>query len=61
MHLFNLEKDKDLNTIIVGKPATRRNIFTSAPLTDDKFAAMMEVALVNDGPVTLLIDSKKVF
>jgi len=26
-----------------------------------EFQAMMEVALVNDGPVTLLIDSRKVF
>lgn len=42
MHLYNLEKEKDLNTIIVGKPASRRNIFTSAPLTDDNFAALMD-------------------
>jgi D-tyrosyl-tRNA(Tyr) deacylase len=26
-----------------------------------RFRAMMDVALVNDGPVTLLLDSKKLF
>jgi len=26
-----------------------------------QFKAMMDVALINNGPVTLLIDSKKVF
>ncbi len=36
--------------------------FTSAalgrPVATGRFAAMMDVALVNDGPVTLIIDSK---
>ncbi|MCA9112623.1 MAG: D-aminoacyl-tRNA deacylase, partial [Planctomycetaceae bacterium] len=26
-----------------------------------RFRAMMDVALVNDGPVTLLVDSQKLF
>jgi D-tyrosyl-tRNA(Tyr) deacylase len=28
------------------------------PIATGKFGAMMHVALVNDGPVTLLLDSK---
>jgi len=35
----------------------RRGIKTAA----GKFQAMMEVALINDGPVTLLVDSAKTF
>ncbi len=31
------------------------------PVACGRFGAMMEVLLVNDGPVTLLLDSKKVF
>ncbi len=31
------------------------------PVETGRFQAMMEVALVNDGPVTLLIDSRKTF
>ena len=31
------------------------------PVETGEFGAMMEVDLVNDGPVTLLVDSKKVF
>lgn len=31
------------------------------PVKTGQFKAMMDVALVNDGPVTLLIDSKKIF
>lgn len=31
------------------------------PLATGRFKAMMEVSLVNDGPVTLLLDSKKLF
>ena len=34
---------------------------TGVPVETGKFRAMMEVELVNDGPVTLLIDSKKGF
>jgi D-aminoacyl-tRNA deacylase len=34
---------------------------TGVPVETGKFRAMMEVDLVNDGPVTLLIDSKKEF
>jgi D-tyrosyl-tRNA(Tyr) deacylase len=29
------------------------------PVATGKFRAMMEVELVNDGPVTLLLDSRK--
>lgn len=32
-----------------------------APVAAGEFQAMMKVALVNDGPVTLLLDSKKLF
>jgi D-aminoacyl-tRNA deacylase len=32
-----------------------------APVETGRFRAMMEVDLVNDGPVTLLLDSKRVF
>jgi D-aminoacyl-tRNA deacylase len=32
-----------------------------APVETGRFRAMMDVELVNDGPVTLLIDSKKAF
>jgi D-tyrosyl-tRNA(Tyr) deacylase len=31
------------------------------PVATGRFRAMMEVSLVNDGPVTLLLDSKKLF
>ena len=31
------------------------------PVATGRFRAMMEVSLVNDGPVTLLLDSKKTF
>jgi len=34
---------------------------TGAHVETGRFRAMMEVELVNDGPVTLLIDSKKAF
>ncbi len=34
---------------------------SSAPVETGRFRAMMEVALVNDGPVTLLLDSKREF
>ena len=34
---------------------------TGVPVETGRFRAMMDVELVNDGPVTLLIDSKKVF
>jgi D-tyrosyl-tRNA(Tyr) deacylase len=34
---------------------------TGIPVETGRFRAMMEVDLVNDGPVTLLIDSKRVF
>jgi D-tyrosyl-tRNA(Tyr) deacylase len=31
------------------------------PVAEGRFGAMMEVALVNDGPVTLLLDSRRLF
>jgi D-tyrosyl-tRNA(Tyr) deacylase len=31
------------------------------PVSTGRFRQMMEVGLINDGPVTLLLDSKKVF
>lgn len=31
------------------------------PVATGRFKAMMEVSLVNDGPVTLILDSKKLF
>jgi D-tyrosyl-tRNA(Tyr) deacylase len=31
------------------------------PVATGKFRAEMEVSLVNEGPVTLLLDSRKVF
>ena len=34
---------------------------TSVPIATGEFQAMMQVELVNDGPVTILIDSKKQF
>jgi len=34
---------------------------TSVPVATGEFQAMMHVELVNDGPVTILIDSKKQF
>jgi D-tyrosyl-tRNA(Tyr) deacylase len=33
----------------------------SVPVATGEFQAMMRVELVNDGPVTLLLDSKKIF
>ena len=34
---------------------------THVPVATGEFQAMMQVELVNDGPVTILIDSKKMF
>ena len=34
---------------------------TSVPVATGEFQAMMQVELVNDGPVTILVDSKKQF
>ncbi len=34
---------------------------TGVPVETGRFRAMMDVELVNDGPVTLLIDSKRMF
>jgi D-tyrosyl-tRNA(Tyr) deacylase len=34
---------------------------SGVPVATGRFRAMMEVELVNDGPVTLLIDSKRAF
>jgi len=34
---------------------------TDLKIADGKFQAMMDVSLVNDGPVTILLDSKKKF
>jgi len=34
---------------------------TQLPVATGEFQAMMQVELVNDGPVTILIDSKKAF
>jgi D-tyrosyl-tRNA(Tyr) deacylase len=34
---------------------------SGVPVETGRFRAMMDVELVNDGPVTLLLDSKKVF
>jgi D-aminoacyl-tRNA deacylase len=34
---------------------------TGLPVATGRFRAMMEVSLINDGPVTLLLDSKKLF
>jgi D-tyrosyl-tRNA(Tyr) deacylase len=34
---------------------------SGVPVETGRFRAMMEVELVNDGPVTLLVDSKKEF
>ena len=31
------------------------------PLETGEFQAMMEVSLINDGPVTILLDSKRMF
>jgi D-tyrosyl-tRNA(Tyr) deacylase len=37
---------------------TALNALLPRPAQTGRFGAMMEVALVNDGPVTLIIDSK---
>jgi D-aminoacyl-tRNA deacylase len=34
---------------------------TGVPVQTGRFRAMMEVELVNDGPVTILLDSKRQF
>ncbi|MGD1020460.1 MAG: D-aminoacyl-tRNA deacylase [Verrucomicrobiia bacterium] len=36
---------------------TKLRAATSLPVAEGKFAAMMDVELVNDGPVTILLDS----
>ena len=38
-----------------------RRLSQSVPVETGRFGAEMQVALVNDGPVTILIDSRKVF
>lgn len=39
----------------------RRLRETGVPVATGEFQAMMQVALVNDGPVTVLLDSRKTF
>jgi D-tyrosyl-tRNA(Tyr) deacylase len=39
------------------KLVTKNNITVAS----GEFQAMMDVSLVNDGPVTMLLDSKKLF
>jgi len=34
---------------------------TGLPVKTGKFGAMMRVSLINDGPVTILLDSKRIF
>ena len=36
----------------------RRDLPESSKLADGRFGAMMDVALINDGPVTLSLDSR---
>lgn len=38
-----------------------QTIGSAVPVQTGKFQAIMDVSLVNDGPVTILLDSKKVF
>ena len=38
-----------------------KNNYESEKIKDGVFGAMMDVALVNDGPVTLMLDSRKAF
>lgn len=39
----------------------RETVRLGVPVAEGKFQAMMQVDLVNDGPVTLLLDSEKSF
>jgi D-tyrosyl-tRNA(Tyr) deacylase len=49
------ERANELYELFVGR------IAEFAPVETGKFQAMMEVELVNDGPVTILLDSTKLF
>ena len=50
------EPSRELYTYFLEK---MREAYTPERVLDGKFGAYMQVALVNDGPVTLVIDSKK--
>jgi D-tyrosyl-tRNA(Tyr) deacylase len=43
---------------VYGEFMTRLRSATSLPVAEGKFAAMMHVELVNDGPVTIVLDSE---
>ena len=50
------DQAKELYELFI-RETTKRGV----PVVSGKFQAMMDVALINDGPVTLLLDSEKSF
>jgi D-tyrosyl-tRNA(Tyr) deacylase len=55
---------------VAGGPDTARSLYEAVvrelrsahlPVATGEFQAMMQVELVNDGPVTILVDSKRQF
>ena len=50
---------EDAEPLIEALVAHARSL--GAPVTTGRFRAMMQVSLVNDGPVTLLLDTKREF
>jgi len=55
---LNGEKFEKLYNIFIEKI---KNIYDSSKIKTGIFGAMMDVSLINDGPVTILLDSKRVF
>ena len=68
--LGDARKGRRPGFIKAGNPAEARKIYESAveafkktgiPVATGEFQANMQVSLVNDGPVTILLDSRKLF
>lgn len=55
---FNAAASPDLAEALYEKFVGQMSAALGRPVATGKFGAMMEVSLVNDGPVTLIVDSK---
>ena len=55
---FNAAAAPDLAELLYNSFISQMTATLGRPVATGKFAAMMQVALVNDGPVTLIIDTK---
>lgn len=55
---FNAAAAPELAESLYNTFVTQMTVTLGRPVATGRFAAMMQVALVNDGPVTLIVDTK---